>query len=149
MLRGRRLAIDVGTKRIGLAITDSANIMATPLATVSDKSEVLSYLADDVEVIYIGLPLNLQGGFTQSTKLAVNFASELQASTEVPVRLIDERMTTSLAASNLRESGHSEKSSRGFIDQASAVVILEAALSMEKASGEYAGKSIKEVQDES
>lgn len=149
MLEGKRIAIDVGTKRIGVATTDSANILCSPLATVSDVSEVLTHLDESVCLIYVGLPLNLKGEFTPSTRMALDFAKQLGNTTTIPVRLIDERLTTNLAQGNLREAGKAAKSSKGIIDQASAVVILEEALRIEKITGTPAGKSLEEVQDES
>ena len=149
MLAGRRIAIDVGTKRIGLAITDSENILCSPLATVSDLTEVLNHLDDNVGLIYVGLPLNLKREFTPSTKMAIKFAEDLGNETAIPIRLIDERLTTNLAHGNLRQAGRNTKSSKEIIDQVSAVVILEEALRIEKITGSPAGKSLEEVQDES
>ena len=84
MLRpGRRLAVDVGKARIGLAITDVHAILASPLATVSRSAEtqvsideVLAHAAEQGELleIYVGVPVNLQGLVTESTKDAVEFA---------------------------------------------------------------------------
>ena len=62
--------------------------------------------------------------------------------------MVDERLTTNLASANLRAAGHKTKDSRDFIDQASAVILLEEALSIEKRTGELAGKSLEEVRDE-
>ena len=149
MLEGKRLAIDVGTKRIGLAITDATNILCSPLATVSDLSEVLTHIDESVCLIYVGLPINLKGDFTPSTRIALNFSKELVNATTIPVRLIDERLTTNIAHGNLRDAGKTARSSKDIIDQASAVVILEEALRIEKITGLPAGKSLEEVHDES
>jgi len=145
---GRRLAIDVGQVRIGLAISDFHGILASPLATVqaSDDlsvsvSEILSHAQADGELleIYVGVPINLQGKSTPSTNHALLFAEELSSSTATPVYLIDERLTTSLANAQLKLIGKSQKDARSTIDQMAAIAILEYALSIEKQSGSRPG----------
>ena len=154
MLRpGRRLAIDVGRARIGLAVTDIHAILASPLATVQ-RSDSLSessilVLQQALEVgelleIYVGIPVNLKGESTLSTDDSLDFAETLQATTSVPIRLIDERLTTSIANSQLRQVGKSQKDARSTIDQMAAVAILEFALSVESNTGMAPGKSIVE-----
>jgi putative Holliday junction resolvase len=69
----------------------------------------------------------------------------LQSTTAIPVRLIDERLTTVTAARNLRDSGKNAKTSKSLIDSASAVVILEAVLQVERVSGEAAGRSVGDL----
>ena len=111
MLRpGRRLAVDVGQARVGLALTDLHAILASPLATVprlqsttDSVDAVLLALAEVGEVleIYVGVPINLQGKSTLSTDDALTFAEELQEASGLEVRLIDERLTTSMANNQL------------------------------------------------
>lgn len=149
MLRtGRRLAIDVGQARIGLAISDFHGILATPLATVQANedllvsvSEILEHAQVDGELleIYVGIPINLQGKSTVSTDSALQFAEVLAGKTVVPVYLIDERLTTSLANTQLKIIGKSQKEARSTIDQMAAVAILEYALNIEKQSGSKPG----------
>ena len=149
MLRtGRRLAIDVGQARIGLAISDFHGILATPLATVQANedllvsvSEILEQAQADGELleIYVGIPINLQGKSTVSTDNALQFAEVLAGKTVVPVYLIDERLTTSLANTQLKIIGKSQKEARSTIDQMAAVAILEYALNIEKQSGSKPG----------
>jgi putative Holliday junction resolvase len=103
-------------------------------------SETVASLANLVDVhnvieVYVGDPLSLSGGETDSTTDARSLAVELSASISAPVRMIDERFTTVTAASKLRASGISAKDSKSIIDSASAVEILESALSYEKCSG--------------
>jgi putative Holliday junction resolvase len=147
---GRRLAVDVGKARIGLATTDVHAILASPLATVSRSAdiqisiaEILSFVASEGSVIeiYVGLPTNLKGQLTQSTEDAVTFAEILTAASEIPVLLIDERFSTSVANAQLREIGKSQKSARSTIDQMAAVAILEYALNIESNSGKAPGLS--------
>ena len=154
MLRpGRRLAIDVGRARIGLAVTDIHAILASPLVTVhrveslSESVQAVLTAASEaggVFEIYVGIPVNLQGESTQSTQDAIDFAQELQANTDIDVRLIDERLTTSMANNQLKQIGKSQKDARSTIDQMAAVAILEFALSVEKNKGIAPGLSLEQ-----
>ena len=147
---GRKLAIDIGRARLGIAISDQSGILSSPLDSVSrlaDDSdtiqEILKIVADnEVQEIYVGDPVSLTGEITSSTDDARNFSSLLQSTTAIPVRLIDERLTTVTAARNLRDSGKNAKTSKSLIDSASAVVILEAVFQVERVSGEAAGRSV-------
>lgn len=154
MLRtGRRLAIDVGQARIGLAISDLHGILASPLATVQASEDlavsipkILAHAQADGEIleIYVGVPINLKGKSTSSTDLSLLFAEELSKHTLIPVYLIDERLTTSLANAQLKMIGKSQKDARSTIDQMAAVAILEYALSIEKQSGSRPGSGLAE-----
>ena len=88
--------------------------------------------------LVVGLPLSLSGAETPSTQDAKDFAALLAAG-GIPVRLVDERLSTVSAQSALRASGRSSKQSRSVIDQAAAVVILQHALDAERASGAAPG----------
>lgn len=135
--RGRRLGIDVGSVRVGVASCDPDGIMATPVETVPRSSKTRSD-SDDVrrivdlveeyeavEVI-VGLPRTLRGERGAAANLAVRFARVLtRALPAVPVRLADERLTTVSAVRGLRESGVRAKDQRSIIDQAAAVAILQ------------------------
>ena len=150
---GRKLAIDIGRARLGIAISDLSGILSSPLDSVrriADDSEtiqdILKIVADnEVQEIYVGDPVSLSGEITPSTDDARNFASLLQSTTVLPVRLIDERLTTVTAARNLRDSGKNAKTSKSLIDSASAVVILEAVFQVERVSGEAAGRSVGDL----
>ena len=143
MRSGRRLAVDVGRVRLGIALCDQEGILASPLEAVSRSSvlsETVASLANLVDVhnvieVYVGDPLSLSGKETDSTSDARSVAAELSQSISIPVRLIDERLTTVTAATKLRASGISAKDSKSIIDSASAVEILESALRIEKRSG--------------
>jgi putative Holliday junction resolvase len=140
---GRRLAVDVGRVRLGIALCDQEGILASPLDAVTrsaELSETISSLANLVDThgvieVYVGDPLSLSGKETDSTSDARSVAAELSQSISIPVRLIDERLTTVTAATKLRASGISAKDSKSIIDSASAVEILESALRIEKRSG--------------
>jgi|LakMenE18May11ns_1017448.scaffolds.fasta_scaffold9874369_2 putative Holliday junction resolvase len=150
---GRKLAIDIGRARLGIAVSDLSGILSSPLDSVrrlADDSdtiqEILKIVTDnEVQEIYVGDPVSLSGEITPSTDDARNFSSLLQSTTEIPVRLIDERLTTVTAARNLRESGKNAKTSKLVIDSASAVVILEAVLHAERVSGETPGRSVGDL----
>ena len=154
MLRsGRRLAVDVGKARIGVAISDVHAILASPLATVARTSdtqiciaEILALAANEGELleIYIGVPINLKGQATESTEDALLFAEAISTSASAEVLLIDERLTTSMANSQLLQVGKSQKSARSTIDQMAAVAILEYALSVERNSGQKPGLTVTE-----
>jgi putative Holliday junction resolvase len=147
------LAVDVGKARIGLAISDIHAILASPLATVARDSnaqksvdEILALATADGDLleIYVGVPVNLQGSVTSSTLDAVDFATLISENSATPVLLVDERLTTSLANSQLLAIGKTQKSARSTIDQMAAVAILEYALTLEKNSLQRPGLAVSE-----
>ena len=148
MKKGRRLAIDVGKVRIGLAVCDIEGILATPLSAIArsipddDSLNEIAAIADENQVIevYVGDPIALSGGTTASTKDARDFAEKLAAWIDIPVRLVDERLTTVTASSKLRLSGKDSREAKSLIDSASAVEILEQVLLTIKSSQVEPGK---------
>ncbi len=137
--RGRRIGIDVGTVRIGVASSDPDGILATPVETVArvkggaknapaadiDRIAEIVREYEAVEVI-VGLPRTLRGENGSSARLAAEFAHRLRRVIgEIPVRFSDERLTTVSAARALRESGVRARGQRQMIDQAAAVAILQ------------------------
>lgn len=150
MNQGPRLAIDYGEKRIGIAKSDDARLIASPIITLKNSEttdSVFSAIKDIVQdskvgVVYIGLPLHLSGGESSSSQKARAFAGLLKQHLpqEVQVRLLDERLTTSSAIEELKNAGL--KSSRESIDQLAAVKILEFALEVERLSGGAAGHEV-------
>ncbi len=150
MRTGVRVGIDIGTVRIGVARSDRDGYLATPVETVDRGSESpLSQLValieelDAVEII-VGLPLSLSGSHTASTEDALMMARELSMQTQVPIRLIDERLTTVSAHSAMRAVGKKQKQTRSVIDQVAAVMILQHALDSERSSGKLPGKDLSE-----
>ena len=141
--RGRRLGVDVGTVRIGVAVSDPDGILATPVETVprdrrSDKHlRRLARLIDEhqaVEVV-VGLPRTLADRAASSARDAVELADSLaDRIAPVPVRLADERFTTVTAQRSLREAGISSKGQRSMIDQVAAVGILQNWLDQRRAA---------------
>lgn len=145
MRPGVRLGVDVGTVRIGVARSDPDGVLAVPIETVSRGTgdvERICALASSLSAleVIVGLPLNLSGTDSESTRDARQFASRLAAAqSAAPVRLVDERLTTTQAARSTREAGRNVRRSRQVIDQAAAVVILQGALDGERASGRPPG----------
>ncbi len=138
MRRGVRIGIDVGRARVGVARSDPDGLLATPVETLPRDDRtidgVLAHIAElDALEVLVGLPLSLGGGDTPSTQDARDFAADLAARTAVPVRLVDERMSTVSAQRQLHASGRQTKGSRQIIDQVAAVIILQNALDSERA----------------
>ncbi|CAB4964459.1 MAG: Holliday junction resolvase RuvX [Actinobacteria bacterium] len=153
MRPGVRLGIDLGSRRIGVARSDASGMMAFPLTTVTRGEGDLAALAslvvehEAIEVI-VGLPRNLSGADGPASDAAREFAAALAQCVRVPVRLVDERLTTVSAQRSLHESGRSVRTSRAVIDQAAAVVIVESALERERLSGLSAGDLVSGGADE-
>lgn len=131
--RGRRIGIDVGTVRIGVAASDPDGILATPVETVRrDKTDKhvrrLARLVTEHEAVevVVGLPRTLADRAGSSARDAIALAEDLAARIDpVPVRMADERLTTVTAARSLREAGIRAKGQKAMIDQAAAVGILQ------------------------
>ena len=153
MRSGRRLAVDVGKVRVGLAISDFHGILASPLQNIARQAEdaetirlIKAAIAEeDILEIYVGLPVSMSGGSTASTEDAVTIATSLAEAVEIPVRMIDERLTTVSASAALRSSGKNSKDGRKVIDQIAATMILEQALSIEKNTDRAPGIELGEL----
>lgn len=148
---GRRLAIDYGDVRIGLAISDTTALVVSPLRTIKNSvdnvvavnQEIASIVLDEaISVIYIGLPIHLSGGEGTSAEKVRHFAQELRSYIEshVETRLVDERLSTKSAISQAKSIG--KKLTREDVDPMAAVAILEFALQWESSSGRLAGDEI-------
>ncbi|MCP9959695.1 MULTISPECIES: Holliday junction resolvase RuvX [Streptomyces] len=151
--RGRRLAVDVGDARIGVASCDPDGVLATPVETVPGRDvpaahRRLRQLVEEYEPIEVvlGLPRSLNGREGPAATKVRAFAGELaRGIAPVPVRLVDERMTTVSATQGLRASGVKAKKGRSVIDQAAAVIILQNALESERLSGNPPGEGVEVV----
>ena len=154
MRLGRRVALDVGKARIGVATSDQHSIISSPQPFIrrDGKNSVDAVLtiidSTDAIEVYVGLPLNLQSKFTESTSDCLEFARAIQDLVSIDVRLVDERFTTTLASDSLRAAGKNSKSQKEFIDSAAAVVILDTALEYEKATGLAAGIKVMDFGDD-
>ena len=150
MVNGVRLALDVGSVRIGVAKCDAEGLLATPLVTIASGPNAVTEVYElvqefDVKCVYVGKPISLAGKDTASTMAALDFANLLANQLEndsATVRLIDERLSTVSAQRGMHEAGRNVKQSRDAIDQAAAVVILEHALAIERNSGNFVGEEV-------
>lgn len=136
---GVRLGVDVGTARIGVARCDPHAMLATPVETLARGSGDLERLVElvgevDAMEVVVGLPIALSGRETASTDDARGFARALARRLTVPVRLVDERLSTVSAQSALHSSGRTTRTSRSVVDQVAAVIILQHALDFERSA---------------
>jgi putative Holliday junction resolvase len=145
---GVRLGVDPGTVRIGVARSDPGGVLATPLTVVRRGKGDLDALAslaatEEAMEILVGLPRSLSGREGPAAVSARKFAADLAARVApLPVRLIDERFTTSTAHEALRAGGHDSRSRRQTVDSAAAAVLLEAALEAERRTGAAPGQLV-------
>jgi putative Holliday junction resolvase len=132
---GRRLGVDVGSVRVGVALSDPAPVLATPLVTLSrdersngDLDRLAELVAEyGVVEVVVGLPRTLAARHGAAAEAAAGYAGKLAARIgPVPVRLADERLTTVSASRMLSERGVRGKRQRAVVDQAAAVEILQA-----------------------
>ena len=129
---GRILAIDYGTKRVGLAVTDPLKIIATALDTVPAQ-EILPYLQqyidrEGVELLVVGLPKKLSSEDTNNTAPVKAFVKQLEkAFPKIPVVLVDERFTSKIALDTMIAGGTKKKDRRdkARLDKISATIILQ------------------------
>jgi putative Holliday junction resolvase len=173
MRRGVRLGVDVGSVRVGLAVSDPDGVLATPVETLARDSTRpaptsdgfatppeaakggkairsagvpadMARIADEaaerqtLEVL-VGLPRSLSGGEGPAAKAARAYATALAQLLDVPVRLVDERLSTVAAHRSLREAGMKGRKQRAVVDQVAAVVLLQNALDHERHTGQPPG----------
>ena len=150
---GVRIGVDVGSVRVGVAASDPSGLLATPVrtlardtsATAADLAE-LGRLVAEVEAleVVVGLPRTLAGQEGPAAVEARQYARRLAVLVApVSVRLVDERLTTVDAHRSLRESGVDGRRQRAVVDQAAAVLILQAALDAERSSGRPPGELVR------
>ncbi|MEI7057025.1 Holliday junction resolvase RuvX [Nocardioides sp. CCNWLW239] len=155
MRHGVRLGLDPGDARIGVARSDPTGFLATPLETVKkgrgDLARLKAIVAEIAEEstmleVVVGLPRSLKGGENPATAKVRDFAASLaRRVAPVPVRLIDERLTTVSAEAMLRDRGRKGQDRRAVVDMAAAVVILQHALDSERATGTAPGEIVEVV----
>jgi putative Holliday junction resolvase len=145
---GSRIGVDVGSVRIGVARSDPSGLLATPVETVrrgQGDLDRIATIADEhsaIEVV-VGLPTSLSGREGPAAALAREFATSLAVRlAPTPVRLFDERLTTVAAQQGLRASGVRAKKQRAVVDQAAAVVLLQDALDVERATDKPPGRPV-------
>lgn len=128
----RILALDYGSKRVGVALSDPTGTLAKPLPFLPAKGD--ARLARDVAalaakeeagLILLGLPRHMNGSLGESAALVQAFATALGQATKIPVKLVDERLSTVQASRQLQEAGHDSRHQRGRIDSEAAAVLLQ------------------------
>ena len=133
--KGRIAAVDYGTVRIGIAITDPERILASPLENYNRRSpskdaQFFKELAELERVVLfvVGLPVHMSGDESQKSFEARQFGKWLFETTSVPVTFYDERFTTSMAKDMLQEAGLTKKRRKARLDMLSAQILLSAFL---------------------
>lgn len=128
----RVLAIDYGSARIGLALSDPTGTLARPLPFVPAKGDAklareLAAVAqkEQAEKILLGLPRNMDGTLGEAAAKVQAFATALGAATKIPIQLVDERLTTVQASRQLHEAGRDSRAQRSRIDSEAAAVLLQ------------------------
>ncbi|MFI0347931.1 MAG: Holliday junction resolvase RuvX [Chthoniobacterales bacterium] len=126
----RFLGVDLGSVRIGIALSDEAGFMAHPFKTLKTSPQSVQEIASialekKVSTIVVGLPRNMNGSYGPAAEHCQKFAEQLQPFTTAKVVLWDERLTTMAATRQLHECGLNSKQQRSIIDQAAAQQILQ------------------------
>ena len=126
----RTMAVDLGTARTGIAVSDELGMLAQPWKTLpGGESALEAVVAASQEIkpvrILVGLPRNMNGTYSPAAENARTFAENLRALVSCPVDLWDERLTTVAAQRALRESGRKARDQRGVIDQVAAQILLQ------------------------
>lgn len=146
---GVRLGLDPGDARIGVARSDPSGFLATPVETVrrgkGDLRRIAALVVEEeaVEVV-VGLPRSLSGREGPAAEKVREFTTRLASCiAPVPVRLVDERLTTVSAEAMLRDRGKKGQQGRAVVDMAAAVMILQHALDSERATGTPPGEPLE------
>ena len=127
---GRVLGIDHGDVRMGIALSDPTEFLASPLcvldSTKAGLDQIIALIAEhEVEKIVVGLPRNMDGSYGSATEKVRVFIEKLKTRTAVPVFEWDERLSTVSAHNALREAGLDGKQRKGVVDKVAAQIILQ------------------------
>lgn len=127
---GRVLGIDHGDTRIGIALSDPTEFLASPLCVLDSTNagldQIIALIAEhQVEKMVVGLPRNMDGSYGSATEKVRKFIEKLKARTGVPVFEWDERLSTVSAHNALREAGLDGKQRKGVVDKVAAQIILQ------------------------
>jgi putative holliday junction resolvase len=174
MRPGARIGIDVGSVRVGVAVSDPHGVLASPVETVqrasanvnrasahvnraggtanraeaepnrADLARIADLVAEHAAVeVVVGLPLSLSGARGAAAQTALAYAQAIAAAVQpVPVRVVDERLSTVSAHGHLAAVGVGSRARRAVVDQAAAVIILQSALDAERSSGRAPGEVV-------
>lgn len=151
---GVRIGVDVGSVRVGVAVCDPAGLLAAPVETVprseaTRRGKDIARIATIVEErsaveVVVGLPLAMSGGEGSAAEASRAFALRLaRRLAPVPVRLVDERLSTVAALAGLRAGGRSDRKSRAVVDAEAAAIVLQTALDTERGTGTPAGEIVE------
>lgn len=126
----RIMAVDLGTVRTGVAVSDELGMLAQPWKTLpggaAAEDAVVAAIAEvNPSQVLVGLPRNMDGTYGPAAEGAKAFAEQLRGRVSCPVDLWDERLTTVAAQRALRESGRKAKNQRGVVDQVAAQILLQ------------------------
>lgn len=151
---GVRLGIDVGSVRIGVAASDPGAVLAAPVETVrrgddravtrGDLRRIAALVVERAAIeVVVGLPLSMNGTRGSAAHAALAYAEAIAAAVApVPVRVVDERLSTVTAHGQLGSAGVRSRARREVVDQAAAVIILQSALDAERSSGRAPGEKV-------
>ncbi len=136
MTRSRRvMAIDFGSRRLGVAVSDPTGLVAQPLTVIVRTDpvadiEAISKLIDDLQVarIVIGNPITLAGQEGRQSAIVREFAGDVEAAIDLPVDVYDERLSSKEARRRLQETGGDRRKDKGRIDQIAAALFLQSYL---------------------
>ncbi len=139
----RKLGLDLGERRIGIALSDPLGIQATPYAIIENKNpeELKGYIEgliekEGVDTVVVGMPLRLRGGEGRQAQWARRYAEEIRSIEGLEVVLWDERLTTREALRRLREGGGISRKVMKKSDSAAAAVLLQSYLDSRASSGD-------------
>ena len=131
----KALGIDYGAKRVGVAISDSLQIIASSLTTIETKQFFLFLIEllqkEDIDRFVVGEPKNLDGTATDSTEMTENFVEKLSIKyPNIPIKRIDERFTSKIAKQSILDAGikKSKRRDKRLVDKVSAAIILQSHL---------------------
>lgn len=131
----RALGLDLGHRRIGIAISDSDGLVSTPYTTLlankqqNDIAAILDIASkEEVDLIILGLPISLDGGIGPQAQLTLDFCDLLRSATDIPIKTWDERYSTLEAKVYLRDAGFTPSRARARVDAAAATILLQSYL---------------------
>lgn len=123
----RIVALDYGEKRVGMAVGDTGLRIAFPQSPLPNKFDLIvkAIMEQGAEKVIVGIPIGLGGKVGRSSKKVVRFVSDLSARLNIPVEMVDERLTTKEAQRRLSEAGASIEKKKAAVDSMAAALILE------------------------